>query len=189
MKLLIKKLYYQFKFKLKRFHKIEGGKNSIIYPSVTIEFIRNFKIGNFVRIGHHCLINAEGGVEIQDGTILAPRVTILSSSHSINGDTVPFDKKDKLKKVLIGKGVWICQSSIIYPGVELGDGCVVAMGSVVTKSFPPNSLLGGNPATLIKEMPNNRISLINEEQFFIKDLFETGGIRENRSIDPRIFRV
>lgn len=52
--------------------------------------------------------------------------------------------------VKIGSDVWICQDVIITRGVEIGDGAVVAAGSVVTKSVPPYAVVGGNPAKFIK---------------------------------------
>ena len=51
---------------------------------------------------------------------------------------------------MIGENCWIGARTFICPGVELGEGCVVAGGSVVTRSFPPCSVVGGNPAKLLK---------------------------------------
>ena len=63
---------------------------------------------------------------------------------------------DTVKKapIRIGNDVWIGMRSIILKGVTIGDGAVVAAGSVVTKDIPPRTLYGGNPARFIKEIPS-----------------------------------
>ena len=54
------------------------------------------------------------------------------------------------KKVNIDSNVWIATNAIILPGVTIGEGAVVAAGSVVTKDVDPNTIVGGNPAIFIK---------------------------------------
>ena len=56
------------------------------------------------------------------------------------------------KKVSIGNNVWIGGGVTILPGVSLGNNVVVGAGSVVTKSFPDNVIIAGNPATIIKKL-------------------------------------
>ena len=65
--------------------------------------------------------------------------------HSIDGKT------DEGIPIAIGNNVWIGSKSIILKGVKLGDNVIVAAGSVVTKSFAGNVMIGGNPAGIIKE--------------------------------------
>ncbi|BBG66801.1 chloramphenicol acetyltransferase [Hydrogenimonas sp.] len=63
---------------------------------------------------------------------------------------LPYDGYSYLKKVTIEKNVWIGDSVMIVPGVTIGEGSIVAMGSVVTKDIPKYSIVGGNPATVIR---------------------------------------
>ena len=56
----------------------------------------------------------------------------------------------KIENVVIEDDVWIGQRVIILPGVTIYKGCIIGAGAVVTKSFPPYSIIGGNPAKLIK---------------------------------------
>ncbi|MBQ3590123.1 MAG: acyltransferase [Clostridia bacterium] len=68
---------------------------------------------------------------------------------TVNHDYSDFDIV-RGKTVTIKKGAWICSKATIVPGVTIGEGAVVAAGSVVTKDVPPFSVVGGNPAKLIK---------------------------------------
>lgn len=61
--------------------------------------------------------------------------------------------------IIIGEKCWIGGRCYILKGVQLGSGCVVAAGSVVTKSFPDNSLIGGNPARLIGVINQQKLVL------------------------------
>ncbi|MGL4673104.1 DapH/DapD/GlmU-related protein, partial [Cetobacterium sp.] len=64
--------------------------------------------------------------------------------------------KEYGKPVKIGNNVWIGGRSVICPGVTLGDNVVVAAGSVVTKSFPNNCIIGGNPAKTIRMIDSEK---------------------------------
>jgi acetyltransferase-like isoleucine patch superfamily enzyme len=93
-----------------------------------------------IEIGHH--VKLGGNVRIFDHDF-----------HSLNpvirrtpGDT----EQAKAKKVVIGDDVFIGAEAIILKGVELGGRCIVGAGSVVTRSFPADSIIAGNPAQLVK---------------------------------------
>ncbi len=60
--------------------------------------------------------------------------------------------EDKPQPVIIGKNVWIGLNSIILKGTEIGDNCIVSAGSVVKGKFPPNSIITGNPAHVVKTL-------------------------------------
>lgn len=96
----------------------------------------------------------DGGLKIGSGTILGPRVTIHTVNHRYEGaDYIPFDNHTYRQRVVIGENVWIGDKAMICPGVKIGNGAVIAMGSVVSKDIPDYSIAAGNPAK-VKKMRN-----------------------------------
>jgi acetyltransferase-like isoleucine patch superfamily enzyme len=93
-----------------------------------------------------CYIQGLNGIVIDDETIFAPGVKIISANHDLDdfANIVPCGP------ITIGKRCWIGANAVILPEVTLGDGVVVGAGSVVTRSFAENSVVAGNPAQLIK---------------------------------------
>lgn len=78
---------------------------------------------------------------------IGPNVSIRDSDdHIIDGKT-----EKVTAPVIIGNHVWIGEKALILKGVVIGDGCIIAAGTVVTKSVPPNSLVAGTPGRVIKE--------------------------------------
>jgi hypothetical protein len=101
-------------------------------------------------LGHHpgCYIQAMNGIEIGKNVRYGPNVHIISSNHSL----LDYDKHDHTSPIKIGDNCWIGSGAIILPGVELSDHVIVAAGSVVTKSFTNDKLIGGVPAKVIKRL-------------------------------------
>ncbi len=110
----------------------------------------DLEIGNNSGVG----INAQlsSGIKIGNNVMMAPDVVILTTSHEYLSTDIPMvlQGSRELKNVIIEDDVWIGQRVIILPGVTLQIGTIVGAGSVVTKTFPPYSVLVGNPARLIK---------------------------------------
>jgi len=131
-----------------------------------------FEAGYNVRISRGCRIYVNGSLSIGDLTYINPMCIILAQTRitigrncaiswnfqAIDGDlhTVMMDGTDKsnAEPITIGDQVWIGANVIVLKGVEIGAHSIVAAGSVVTRSFPPGSLIGGNPARLIRSGVN-----------------------------------
>tara|TARA_B100002019_G_C21274071_1_gene604140 strand:+ start:7630 stop:8349 length:720 start_codon:yes stop_codon:yes gene_type:complete len=129
------------------------NRNVEIASSPTIESLgKGFKIGNRVGINSGCFFGAQGGIEILDGTIIGPHVLIFSENHRFDRDMSILKSGLKREKVKIGKDCWIGAGVKIMPGVEIGDHCIIAAGSIVTKSFGSNSFIAGVPAEIKKSI-------------------------------------
>ncbi|VED53403.1 Maltose O-acetyltransferase [Raoultella terrigena] len=81
--------------------------------------------------------------------MLAPGVHIYTATHPL--DAVERNSgREYGKPVTIGNNVWIGGRAVINPGVTIGDNAVIASGAVVVKDVPPNAVVGGNPAQIIR---------------------------------------
>jgi len=108
-------------------------------------------IGNNTGVNARAFIGGQGGVKIGDLVIIGPDVKIFSENHLFNDLIIPIKYQGENRKgVVIENNCWIGAGSIILDGVILGSGSIVAAGSVVNKSFPSNSIIGGIPAKFIK---------------------------------------
>lgn len=114
---------------------------------------KGMDIGNNVGMGSHGFYGSGAGfVEIGDNTIMGNFVSIHPENHITKDLTKPIRKQGVYSRggVKIGKDCWIGAKVTILDGTELGDGCIVAAGAVVTGKFPDYSIIGGIPAKIIK---------------------------------------
>lgn len=128
------------------------GKDCLILENVWVEYPEGLSIGEHVNIARGVIINAAGTVVIDDWALLAPDVIIYSQDHVFDGIDVPISlAEDRRAPIHIGEAAWIASRAIITAGVSIGAGAVVAAGAVVTRDVPPNTLVAGVPARVIRE--------------------------------------
>ena len=127
------------------------GKRVTYYPGVWITPGRNLLVGDDVDFGVGVLIESAGGVEIGDRTLLGHGVKLIAGNHRIPSNRGRiFGAGSVRKPIKIGSDAWIGSNSIILPGTTIGVGAVVAAASVVTKDVDPYTVVGGNPARIIR---------------------------------------
>lgn len=146
------KIFNLIKSNYMRIQGAKIGKKVTFYPGIKINPCMNIKLGDYVDLAWGVIITTGGGVEIGDRTLVGYRTLISSANH-----TIP-DNKGKIfyaghtpKKVIIENDVWIGGNCVITAGVRVGEGAVIAAGSVVTKDVEAFTIVGGVPAKLIKE--------------------------------------
>ena len=129
--------------------------------------------GDHLIIGKYCSL-AEGSVFIM-GAANHRLSSITTYPFNVMGgvwrerSTPHIEELPHKGDTVIGNDVWIGHEAVVMPGVRLGDGCIAAAYSVVTKSFPPYSVIGGNPARLIKKrFDDELISLLEEFRWWDK---------------------
>lgn len=109
-----------------------------------------------VVIGNHCnfngmIVRGWGGVQIGDYFHSGSGCVIMLGSHDYeHGDAIPYGETVTHKQVIIDDFVWLGSNVTISGNVHIGEGAVVAFGSVVVKDVPPLAVVGGNPAKVIK---------------------------------------
>lgn len=147
------RLFNVFKsFYLRIFFRAKIGRRVIYYPSVWIFTGRNLVIGDDVDFAKDVLVTTDGGVSIGDRVLIGYRTQILSSNHNVPPKPERiFSAGHSKAPVVIDKDVWIGANCIILPGVTIGEGTIIAAGSVVTKSIPSFVYAAGIPARIIKE--------------------------------------
>lgn len=121
------------------------GAQSVVYGRVEIRSPKGIVIGENSSIGHDTILDGRGGLTIGNCVNLSSGVWIWTVEHDVNDP----DFRASSSPVKIGDYAWISGRAIIMPGVEVGEGSVVASGAVVTKNVAPYVIVGGVPARVI----------------------------------------
>jgi putative colanic acid biosynthesis acetyltransferase WcaF len=145
------KLFNFIKSNYMRMQGAKIGANITYYPGIRINPCINVKIGDNVDLAWGVIITTGGGIEIGDNTLIGYRTIISTANHIIpeNRGKI-FGSGHIPQKVSIANDVWIGGHCVITAGVSIGEGAVVAAGSVVTKDVEAFTIVGGVPAKLLK---------------------------------------
>ena len=124
------------------------GNRIHIEPTFNCDYGCNIFVGENFYMNYNCAFLDVCKITIGDNCFIAPQVGIYTATHPTN----PIERRNREygKPITIGNDCWIGGHATINPGVTLGNNVVVASGSVVTKSFGDNVIIGGNPARILK---------------------------------------
>ena len=116
-------------------------------------------VGDNSAIGAYSFIGAQGGIKIGANVIMGPRVSFHAENHNYADPLIPIRLQGESRQgIFVEDDCWIGANSIILDGVCIGQGTVVAAGSVVTKNMPPFTIIGGVPARVLKQRQARVIS-------------------------------
>lgn len=159
---LLKSQFYIWKYDLKSVKKpiLFGGEFAISNDLVTEPH---------VFIGKHCIIYPN--VKVGAYTMLANNVSIMGDDHNFHKSGIPmiFSGRPDLKTTVIGRDVWIGAFSIIKTGITIGDGSIIAAGSIVTKDVDSYSIYGGVPAKKIRDRFASEVERMKHQMFLEKN--------------------
>ena len=127
------------------------GKRLYIESTFKCDYGDNIAVGENFYANFNCVILDAAKVTIGDNCMLAPQVGLYTATHPVD-PVARATGIEYAKPITLGDNCWIGGMAVINPGVTLGDNVVVASGSVVTKSFGDNLVIGGNPARIIKQV-------------------------------------
>ena len=132
------------------------AKRSLVSYGVDLRVNYPCVFGNNVTVGSHCNFNGmtvlSGGGKVSFGNYFhsGSECMIITDNHNYEGDMIPYDNTYIYKNVIIGDCVWFGNRVIVTGNVTIGEGAIIAAGSVVCKDVPPLAIVGGNPAKVIK---------------------------------------
>lgn len=120
-----------------------------VFTPLYINYGKHTKIGKNVFINFDCVLLDLGGITIEDNVLIAPKVSLLSEGHPVS----PQNRQSLVPgQIHIKKNAWIGAGATILPGVTIGENAIVAAGAVVSKDVTANTIVGGIPAKIIKEI-------------------------------------
>lgn len=117
----------------------------------TCDYGSNIVLGKNVFINSNCYFMDGAKITVGDNVFIGPSCGFYTANHPLDYQTRNQGIEQALP-ILIGNNVWLGGNVIVLPGVEIGDGCVIGAGSVVTKDIEANSIATGVPCKVIKKI-------------------------------------
>lgn len=124
-----------------------------VFPPFYTDFGKNTTIGKNVFINACCHFQDQGGITLGDGCLIGHNVVFATLNHGF----APADRASLYPApIVLGKNVWIGSNSTLLQGIRIGDNAVIGAGSVVTKDVPANTIVGGVPARILRQIDTEK---------------------------------
>lgn len=126
-----------------------AGKNLYVNPPINVDYGCHITVGDNFYANMDCIFLDVNRVTIGNNVMVGPRVGFYTAGHPIVAD-IRIEDLEFGSPIVVEDNVWIGGSAVILPGVTIGKNAIVGAGAVVTKDVPANSIVGGNPAKVIR---------------------------------------
>lgn len=131
-------------------HALSIGRNTVVRANSYISARRGrVAIGAFANLGHGSWVGGQGEIVIGEWLLCGPHVVIISSNHDFRGPLPYATTTEEAGRITIGASVWLGANSTVLAGSSIGDGAVIAAGSVVRGEIPEFAIAAGNPAVVV----------------------------------------
>lgn len=127
------------------------GEDSWIEPSFRCDYGTQISIGDSFFANYDCIFLDVAPITIGNRVQLGPRVCLYTAGHPTDA-AVRDTGLEFGRPIAIGDSAWIGGNSVLLPGVSVGEGSIVAAGSIVTKDIPAGVIAGGNPCRVIRPL-------------------------------------
>lgn len=142
---------------------VKIGQGSSVHMGLRLYTYGNINIGDACVIDRDCTLDARGSLTIGNNVNISPEVMILTAYHDPDAEE---EFTGVEKAVVVEDYAWIATRAMVLPGVTIGRGAIVAAGSVVTKDVLPQTIVGGNPARLIRQRKGEQTYRLDYRRIF-----------------------
>jgi maltose O-acetyltransferase len=127
-----------------------GGK-AVVEAPFRCDYGTNISAGDGFYANFGCVVLDTAAVEFGPNCLLGPGVHVYTPTHPLDAETRA-SGLERGEPVTVGENVWVGGQAVLNPGVSVGDDAVVASGAVVIEDVPAGTLVGGNPAEVLREL-------------------------------------
>jgi acetyltransferase-like isoleucine patch superfamily enzyme len=130
-----------------------------------VEIQKNATVGRRCKISSHTFVCE--GVTIEDGVFIGHSVTFINDSYpraTAEGGAMQTEQDWHVEKTVVKRGASVGSGSTILSNVTIGENAIVGAGSVVTRDVPPNVIVAGNPARVLRSIKSDITPLVRTKE-------------------------